>query len=877
MPTNWFIGIDWNRDGFFCKNTQHGNYGNLNLLPSPMSWDDLTTPVLYNTTVTRQQRVSNPGVRVARIQCATDNFSGFYIGAKGSGTSITAVDEIPVTPSTAYVVRVWVRGISNYAGLSLNFAVVDENAAVLATASPQITGAWHAYTLTFTTAANSDFIYIRFRKDVSAAQPIYEVAGVALFKGSTVPGDPLNLIPTPISLSRLTPSVVSGSAVSKVNEATDYGVKAFQAQTGTNTAGGIRIGYTGSVNEIPVRKSVQYTLAFWMKASSAINMKTVIDDQAGGNMSPQTFTYTAPTTWTRLTHTFTTGSTSDYLDIIIQKNSVATDVLVKIAGLMLIEGSVAPLAFNSGALSDLYDPVPVASANWFLGLRRPYQEVADDSMLQLTLNNQHRYLSPEGPLAGLITPFKLVMVQSDDGTTVRTHWLGWIESIEPDVNAKGKRQARITAAGPMQYLKAAETRLELQENQRTDQIAAALVKEVVVPPVLTNLWILGRPEHSELGRITFLLGATSYSQMDTGLTTLAIAADNWVQQGGMSNAEQDTFNVYRALADIAAAERGRFLFGRDGKALFWNRHRLLIEDDPAATFNDSMQNLTYTYAGLEDFKNDVVVMCHPRTITPNDDEVLWRLQDEIRIGAGESRKLYAKYQDDSGNRIGGKDITISDVTFRKDETDVPATVELQTFTTEQKTRSAAISLGDAKANVTYDIRANSAEVTIENIGTVTIFLTGLVLRGRKITDFGRMEASAIDQASITDFGRRTLKLNLPALDKLSEAQDIAKFEIARRRLPRGNILSIALVSHAIDGGEHHVSQLARIMGDLVNIQESQTGHEASYFIIGEMHELEESGTKLETTWYVEPAPTPWPWKLDDGVYSKLDKTTRLTY
>ena len=185
---------------------------------------------------------------------------------------------------------------------------------------------------------------------------------------------------------------------------------------------------------------------------------------------------------------------------------------------------------RDGNFSGQHDDVTayVSSARWFLGERTPYQDTADNSTLSLVLNSSDRCFSPENPsspLAGKLAPFRLVRIQSDDGTTVRTHWTGWIESIQPQVNVYGERTVEITAAGPMQFFKAAETALELQENLRTDEIIAALIKEVVIPPALAGAWLVGRVGNSELGKTTFLANTTSYSALDTGITTLALHGD----------------------------------------------------------------------------------------------------------------------------------------------------------------------------------------------------------------------------------------------------------------------------------------------------------------------------------------------------------------
>jgi hypothetical protein len=204
---------------------------------------------------------------------------------------------------------------------------------------------------------------------------------------------------------------------------------------------------------------------------------------------------------------------------------------------------------RNGNYTDIYDDVTnrVMSANWFLGMRQPYQEIADNSTLTLVLNNEDRRYSPEysgSPINGKVVPFRPVRIQSDDGEDVRTHWTGWVESIQPAVNKHGERVVQIVATGAMQFLKATETHIELQENKRTDEIVAALVGEVVFPPSLAGAWVLGRKGNSELGSSTYLANTSGYFSPDPeneadklkwGRVTLKLAADNWVRQGGLSN------------------------------------------------------------------------------------------------------------------------------------------------------------------------------------------------------------------------------------------------------------------------------------------------------------------------------------------------------
>ena len=129
-------------------------------------------------------------------------------------------------------------------------------------------------------------------------------------------------------------------------------------------------------------------------------------------------------------------------------------------------------------------------ANWFIGFRKPFSDIAENSMLALILDNRDRRFSPENddddnPLAGKIQPLRPVRIQSNDGTATRIHWSGWVESVHPAANQHGERIVKILCAGAMQFLKATETQIELQQDQRTDQIINALIKEVIFPPALS--------------------------------------------------------------------------------------------------------------------------------------------------------------------------------------------------------------------------------------------------------------------------------------------------------------------------------------------------------------------------------------------------------
>ncbi len=454
--------------------------------------------------------------------------------------------------------------------------------------------------------------------------------------------------------------------------------------------------------------------------------------------------------------------------------------------------------------------------------------------MTLSLRNDDRLFSPEnasGALYNSLVPFRLVKVESNDGTTPRTHFVGRIESIQPLVSANGQRTAQMVVAGVMHLYKAAESQLALQENKRSDEILDELIKEVVIPPAGNQAWIVGVEGSSNVGQSTYMSDVTSYRTLEVGKTTFAITGDNWVKNGGSSDAEKNTFDVYHAIADVVGAERGRFFFDRDGKAIFWNRHHLLYDNPPAQTFTNSMVGMTYTYATIDGMKNEVIVVCHPRNVGTSSTDILWELKDDvIVVEPGQTRKVFIKYQDEKATRIGGKDVTLTDVSVEE----VGATL--------------------ASLTSTINAKANGAELVFTNndAGHHVNVKTAIV-RGRKITTYSNIEAKAMHQTSMSYYGRRTMRMNLPGVSSLANAQYIADFELLRRKQPRGEVSAMTLVIHGKNGGSYHAQQLNLTIGSSISISESQTGHNRKYFIIGEAHKLMQGATRFETTWYLEPA------------------------
>lgn len=702
------------------------------------------------------------------------------------------------------------------------------------------------------------------------------------------PGDPLNVLPTPITHAAIAHKQHGGSTVQQVTIPTHMGDKvAYNVTSGTATRSGLRLGAAppNVVDTIPVQPTTTYTVRLRSRVLSGhtdVPFVLVIRDN---NTLLGADSFTGSQAFATRTATFTTDSLSEFVVFNIFTDQAPEGVRFQVLDVMLVEGDTMPAGHNMGQTIDLYDDITdrVLSANWFVGMRNAYQDVADDSMLKLDLDNSDRRFSPEytdSPLneTDVITidgeditrqtnyrmPFRPVEVVSrgpkyppalDNGEqTWRTHYRGWIESIRPHVNPHGDRRATLTCAGPMLFFKRVDAAVELQQNQRTDTIVNRLLDEVPLPATLAERPLLG-DVRCRVGHVV-LPDITLPRTLEDGKTTLQYAADNWIQNDTGGKAADRTFNVYQAIQDTTAAERGRFFFNRSGEAVFWNRHYLLKKAVPGLLpestemhFDSDIIDMDYEYAGLDEFVNEMRVTCHPRTLSAGDHILLHELvydpnnpKPGIVVPPGEEKVVNISFRDENSNRVGALNARLINVRWSGG-----VAVDWQTDDGQSGTNFLNVPPG----TVTLDATASGARLRVR-AGATHVHLLSYEVHGQAIYDNGPVEAVAEDRMSITRYGRRTQILNIAALDRPAFAQEVADFEVHRRSKPRGAIRQMTLRSHAIEQGSRHHAQLSRTIGHWMRVHESQTGHDRSYAIIGEAHRLSDGDTLLETTWYLEP-------------------------
>lgn len=485
----------------------------------------------------------------------------------------------------------------------------------------------------------------------------------------------------------------------------------------------------------------------------------------------------------------------------------------------------------------------VLALRWRLGMQTAHDSMAPPGTAQITVRNLDQAYSPEIiPLQ----PGQVLRIQSDDGSTVRTHFTGHITHIEPLPGDQGKRTAVIHAADASWQFAHHSTRLPPQMHVRADEVINEILDNLPLRrSKLKGYWVLGRAQHSELGSTTRLPVANIARSLEAGQSTFTYVGDTW-GEGIPADA---------AIRQMAESERGRFFVDRSGQAVFYNRHHLLKDTTSLATFADDMAALDYDYgAGAI---SQVQVRLLPRHIG-SEGTPLWELEAPLRIPARTDPplQLLVHFRDDEGRSIGA--VTL-----------IPPVPQLDYSATTQADGSG----NDLTHHIDIMLRQShfsAALLEIRSRAKRDAFLQpGMHIRGTPLYTGDPLVIEQMSHASLTFYSPQVLRFDLPALDAPEQAQSLARYELARRKTPRGYVRSLTL------SGIHHMAQiLARTLFDRITVQEAQTGHAADYFILAEAHTVDLGSTRHHVTWTLESANANRFWILG---YSQLNQDTVLGY
>ena len=452
----------------------------------------------------------------------------------------------------------------------------------------------------------------------------------------------------------------------------------------------------------------------------------------------------------------------------------------------------------------------VMSTAWSLGMREPWQTMADESRLTFTLRNTDRRFSPEysgGTYYGKLTAQRRVRVRSISSLGTVTHWTGWTERFAPAWNQNGELVTEVECVGLKRFLEDTQVTIALQENVSSDEVVTTLLEQVQIPPSVLASYLDGA-----LLDVTAYLVDTSLSyNVAAGAQTFSFIGDTWGDG-----------STYSAIKGVLDAERGKFFIDRDGKAVMWGRATIQLMRTTVGTVTDSaLHGMDYVYG--EHVYNQVQVRCSPRGISAGSAEVLYTLDKQLRIGGTATRTIRARFGEQaSGVRVGARYVTMP---------------------------SGADFVADTGLSITtFTANANNAEIVLTNTSNAAAAVTRLVVRGQKITNYNPHTALVRSMQSINDYGRREIEIDARALDSAEDADYIAQWVMAKHKNPRGEALRITLMNKS-DAAQLNMSDWT--MGDRVRVQETQTAHDDVYVIVGEEHRLEQALLKHAVTWTLE--------------------------
>jgi len=490
-------------------------------------------------------------------------------------------------------------------------------------------------------------------------------------------------------------------------------------------------------------------------------------------------------------------------------------------------------------------------AAWSIGFGAPYEPIAGESVLTVTLNNADQRFSPEytsGAYYGNIEPGILIRLQSTDpaDSTVRTMFIGWIDSISPTAGISPDT-ATITSQAWNSRAALSEVSIPVQESVDYSAVLDKILETARVYPPGTSAWFLGVVGQSELGQTTELGATSTFANFEAGISTFLFAGDEW----------SDSTTIYGACQDTVGREYGRMYQARDGVLNAVNRHKLITDKTVDFTFTNTMSNMEYSYGSSEDMANVVAVKAKTRRETAG--QVVAGLQDAVAIsgGGGTTDITYIIESQDSGvslavksplTPVGGTDF---DINIASDGTGTDITGDCT-----------GVIIADQSFATRVGVRYTN------NNASDGYILAGAQLRGTKLDSFAVVEQETQSDESIATYGKRQLTWGY-AMDSTTTADSVADFILRERKDPRGRVKTISFkpqTSAALLTAALSHSILSRIA-----ITETQTGLSAApYFMIAETHAIE--ANDYSVMWSLEPASATDYWVLGTNT---LGSTTTL--
>lgn len=663
--------------------------------------------------------------------------------------------------------------------------------------------------------------------------------------------DPLDL---DTYLGSITAGLTSDLAVQTLNDGSGLGLEYYQVNAnaaGVNDGVVIFADIFSSDYQITTTNTRVYNVVFWLKSGGGnydsantgyrariyTNDYTDLEVSDSGNISSSA--------WTKITLTFTATS-SDNLVLEVIKTNAGTRSF-KIAGLMVFESTTSisvPAGYNTGFATDIHEAVTpdVKSMTWQLGMFKPFQQMADEGLAHLMLRNNSGLYMPENnssPLYGYINPSLTFEIGHYLGTAhndYRIMYFGQLDS--PPINIVWDELG--ASVGMVEVELIAISNKVFMDNQAFEydyQAASANIGTTIKDIVAQTTLAVGY-------EITAKIGSNAGSVYRYAPRTDASA--------------------WETIADLVAAENGKFYLDRGGTANFIGRYYSYDGTasyytwgnfggtTPTANRGTITQNGTYKpvkgvdYAYGADYSNWLRATAHPR-ISYGSGGTVWQNTDmDYDIEVGERGTVIVRLRDSLGRYTTAAALTVASATFSAGTATTTAT---------------------AKGGKGYLVFNNTAGSVTATAGTVILTATA-ASQNYDLT----IEIASDGTAT---YGIRPATYDFAAVTRERDLRELARHIFRRNNQFQGYVYSVPFTNKG--DGTANAHQLAWEIGSRVNVNLSNIGHNRDYWIIGEKHSVIQDGQAHSTTFALEPTSSSTFWLIGVVGYSEIGVTTRVGY
>lgn len=456
----------------------------------------------------------------------------------------------------------------------------------------------------------------------------------------------------------------------------------------------------------------------------------------------------------------------------------------------------------------------VLSARWRLGMPDAYANMSGIGQAEITVNNRNQVFSSDenNQLIG-----KRLRIQSNDGTTTRTHFTGMIVRVIPQTSNQGERLATLYVVGREAELQTQLVRLPLMTNITADDVIQEVVEQVAWQyEDIASGCVIGE---SSIGSSWIFPDEVITTTFDEGKSTFEFLSSAWSAD----------VRAVDAIEQITEAENGRFFFNREGEAVFYNRHHLLGNDAIVASFSDDAEHIAYEVSTVV---NQVEMTITQRVIGASN-QALWTLSNPIKLVRQQTRRLVVRYQVD-GESVGA--------------------IELEPllaghhYTIHSNSQGVGTDYSAQVAVYVEDATLNSATISVSNLSNQDLYLTSLTLHGTPLITGDDITLIKDDPVSALVYGKQVKHLSSSIITDIGEVDGIINWELQRYRQPSGRIREFHTNTRT-----HPTETLSLSLFDRIQIEASQPEHIGRYYIISEEHTVDKGGARHRVCWQVEPS------------------------